>query len=153
MFSFLCFFGFPPFTNLPTYFPVYFMYFRRDIVLLFLQLLYVRTSQVGAYHNSQIQCVRPASALTWWDERQTLWPLLTIIARNTLCVPASSVTFERSFSKTSHIMRSRRRRLSDGHVQELSFISWNADLLESQGCYRRWWLEEMASNLLGPFAL
>ena len=126
-------FGFPPFTNLPTYFPLYFLYFLPDILLLFLQLLYVCMSQTkwGHIHNSQIQCVRPTSALTWWDERQTLWPLLTIIARHTLCVPASSATSERSFSKTGHIMRSRRRRLSDAHVQELSFISWNADLLES----------------------
>ena len=89
------------------------------------------TMQVGAYHNSRIQCVRPASGLTWWNEGESLWPLLTIIAKHTLCVPASSATFERSFSKTEHIMRSRRRRLSDAHVQELSFISWNADLLES----------------------
>ena len=55
--------------------------------------------------------------------RQSLWPLLTIIAKHTLCVPASSATSERSSSKTGHIMRSRRRRLSDAHVQELSFIS------------------------------
>ena len=88
-------------------------------------------NQVEAYHNSRIQCVRPASGLTWWNERQSLWPLLTIIAKHTLCVPASSATSERSFSKTGHIMRSRRWRLSDAHVQELSFISWNADLLES----------------------
>ena len=92
--------------------------------------LYI-TSQVGAYHNARIQCVRPASALTLWDERQTLWPLLTIIARHTLCVLASSATSERSFLKIGHIMSSRRRRLSDAHVQELSFISWNADLLKS----------------------
>ena len=75
--------------------------------------------------------MRIASGLTWWNEHQSLWPLLTIIAKHTLCVPASSATSERSFSKIGHIMRSRRRRLSDAHVQELSFISWNADLLES----------------------
>ena len=27
-------------------------------------------------------------------------------------------------------MRSRRQRLSDAHVQELSFINWNANLLD-----------------------
>ena len=81
--------------------------------------------------------MRTASGLAWWNEHQSLWPLLTIIAKHTLCVPASSATFERSFSKTGHIMRSRRRRLSDAHVQELSFISWNADLLEVVGCVAR----------------
>ena len=43
------------------------------------------------------------STLIWWNERQSLWPLLTIIAKHTLCVPASSATSERSFSKTGHI--------------------------------------------------
>ena len=86
----------------------------------------------------------PDPGLAWWNERQSLWPLLTIIAKHTLCVPASSATSERSFAKTGHIMRSRRRRPSDAHVQELSFISWNADLLESYGV----WLEVVA-----PFAL
>ena len=89
------------------------------------------TTQVGAYHSSRVQCTRASSALTWWHEHETLWPLCTIIAKHTLCVPASSATSERSFSKTGHIMRSRRRRLNDAHVRELSFISWNADLLES----------------------
>ena len=32
-------------------------------------------------------------------------------------------------------MRSRRRRLNDAHVQELSCISWDADLLEFWGVW------------------
>ena len=75
--------------------------------------------------------MRIASGLMWSNEHQSLWPLLTIIAKHMLCVPASSATSERSFPKTGHIIKSRRRHLSDAHVQELSFISWNVDLLES----------------------
>ena len=69
------------------------------------------------------------------DKHQTLWPLCTIIVKDTFCVLASSATSEGSFSQSGHIMRSRRWRLSDAHVQELSFISWNADLLESWGVW------------------
>ena len=123
VFSFL---GFPPFTVLPTCFPLYFLYFLPNIMLLFFTVTlrsYI-ANQVGAYHNSWIQCVRPASGLAWWNERQSLWTLLIIIAKHTLCVLASSATSERSFSKTGYIVKSRRWCLSDTHVQELSFISW-----------------------------
>ena len=57
------------------------------------------TMQVGAYHDSQIQCVWPVSGLPWWNERQSLWPLLTIIAKHTLCVLASSAYFWDEFFK------------------------------------------------------
>ena len=56
---------------------------------------------------------------------------------HTLCAPALSATSEESFLETDHIMRSRRQRLHDAHVQELSFISWDANLLEFYGA----WLE------------
>ena len=88
---------------------------------------YIR-NQVEAYHNARFQCGRPSSGLAWWQEHEKLWPLVAMIAKHTLCVPAFSASSERSFSKAGHIMRSRRLRLSDAHVKELSFISWNADL-------------------------
>ena len=93
---------------------------------------YVR-NQVEAYHNARVQCGRPYSGLAWWQEHEKLWALVAIIARHRLCVPASSASSERSFSKTGHIMRSRRSRLSDAHVKELSFISWNVDLCGTGG--------------------
>ena len=87
--------------------------------------------QLGAYHNSRVQCTQPVSTLTCWDEQETLYPLCNIIAKYTLYVPASSATSERSFSKIGRIIKSRRRGLGDAHVQERRFISWNANLLES----------------------
>ena len=61
-------------------------------------------------------------------------------------------------------MRSKRWRLSDALVDELSFISWNSDLLDSYGVWakchdiivrggRRWFLKQEALNFLVSFAL
>ena len=134
MFYFSSFFCFSPLSNLPTYFCISFIFFIFCLTLCSCSVVtlcsYI-TMQVGAYNNSRIQCMQLASALTWWDEHQSLWPRCAITAKHTLRVSPSNATCERSFSKIGHIMRSRRRRLSDAHVQELSFISWNTDLLES----------------------
>ena len=146
MFFLFMLFWLPPFyqfTNLLSSLFSVFSAWHCALVLAVTLRSYI-TSQVGAYHNSRIQCVQPASALTWWDERQTLWPLLTIIARHTLCVPASSATSERSFSKTGHIMRSRRRRLSDAHVSRAKLHQLERRSVEVLGCvaggggWRKW---------------
>ena len=67
--------------------------------------------------------------LEYWHNARHRFPMLSAVARFTLCVPASSATSERSFSKTGHIMRVRRRRLSSEHLKELTFLSWNPDLM------------------------
>ena len=69
------------------------------------------------------------TSLEYWARASVRWPLLAEVARRTLCVPASSATSERSFSKDGHIVRARRARLSDEHIEQLSFLSWNADLV------------------------
>ena len=87
-----------------------------------------------------------------------------IFTKHTLCGLASSAIAEGSFSKTSRIIRSRNRRLSDAHVKELRFISWKLGLLDSLmlwskrqeiniGAGRMRWLEQVTLNVLGSFVL
>ena len=69
------------------------------------------------------------NSLEYWFDSRYKYPMLSAVARFYLCVPASSATSERSFSKTGHIMRIRRRRLTEEHVKELTFLGWNPDLM------------------------
>ena len=84
---------------------------------------------VHDFINERRNVGRERDALGWWSRQMNRWPIVAAIARHTLCVPASSATSERAFSKTGHIVRARRASLSDENVERLTFLSWNGDLL------------------------
>ena len=89
--------------------------------------------QADKYHDLRLKGKANAeSTLEWWAAHADEYPLVGAIARHTLCIPASSATSERSFSKTGHIHRQRRRKLSDDHIASLSFLTWNQDLMKPQ---------------------
>ena len=84
---------------------------------------------VNDFMNERRNVGRERDALGWWSRQMNRWPIVAAVARHTLCVPASSATSERAFSKTGHIVRARRASLSDENVERLTFLSWNGDLL------------------------
>ena len=89
--------------------------------------------QADKYHDFRMKGkANAASSLEWWAAHTDEYPLVGAIARHTLCIPASSSTSERSFSKTGHIHRQRRRSLSDDHISSLSFLTWNQDFLKPE---------------------
>ncbi|GMH37552.1 hypothetical protein BSKO_05425 [Bryopsis sp. KO-2023] len=61
----------------------------------------------------------------FWATEGTAFPVLKLLAADFLCVPASSSSSERSFSKTGAIVRARRAKLSTKNIRYLSFLSWN----------------------------
>ena len=85
--------------------------------------------QVNEFHLERMNASRKVNSLVYWAEASRRYPIVAQVARQCLSVPVSSTSSERSFSKTGHIMRARRARLFDEHVKELSFLSWNQDLL------------------------
>ena len=85
--------------------------------------------QVNEFHLERMNASGKVNSLVYWGEASRRYPIVAQVARQCLCVPASSASSERRFSKTGHIVRARRARLSDEHVKELSFLSWNQDLL------------------------
>ena len=85
--------------------------------------------QVNEFHLERTNASGKVNSLVYWAEASRRYPIVAQVARQCLCVPASSASSERSFSKTGHIVRARRARLSEEHVKELSFLSWNQDLL------------------------
>ena len=85
--------------------------------------------QVGDFHSERLNSPPKMNSLKYWAQASLRYPIVAQVARKYLCVPASSATSERSFSKVGHIVRARRAKLSDEHVKELSFLSWNPDLM------------------------
>ena len=84
--------------------------------------------QVNEFHLERMNASGKVNSLGYWAEASRCYPIVAQVARQCLCVPVSSTSSERSFSKTGHVVRPRRARLSDEHVKELSFLSWNQDL-------------------------
>ena len=66
-----------------------------------------------------------SNPLSWWKKNQSKYPRLAKLARQFLCVIASSVPCERVFSKSGWCVNKRRTLLSDANVSNLVFISSN----------------------------
>ena len=48
--------------------------------------------------------------LIWWKEREKIFPKLSTMARDLLCIQASSVSIERQFSKAALVLTKKRNR-------------------------------------------
>ena len=65
--------------------------------------------------------------LLWWKNNCIYFPLLAVLARKYLCIPATSVPSERIFSKGGIIVNLLRNRLKPQHVNNLMFLSKNME--------------------------
>ena len=63
--------------------------------------------------------------LDWWRTRLHVYPLLSMLARNTLCIPGTSVASERVFSTAGDIVTAQRSCLTPEHVDQLLFLNKN----------------------------
>lgn len=63
--------------------------------------------------------------LSWWKEHQHTYPLLSSLARNTLCIPGTSVASERVFSTAGDIVTAQRSALTPEHIDQLLFLNKN----------------------------
>ena len=68
-------------------------------------------------------------ALVWWKQKESMFPLLSQLARKFLCVPASSVPSERIFSTAGHIVNKKRACLSAENVNMLISLNKNSGKL------------------------
>jgi hAT family C-terminal dimerisation region/Domain of unknown function (DUF4413) len=53
----------------------------------------------------------------WWKHHKTQYPLLEKIARDYICIPATSVPSEQAFSKSGELINKKRNRLSDYAIE------------------------------------
>jgi hypothetical protein len=60
--------------------------------------------------------------LLWCRDHRLTYPVLSILARDVLSVPVSTVSSESCFSCTARILEDRRRRLLPEHVEMLTCL-------------------------------
>ena len=65
--------------------------------------------------------------LDWWHQHKLTYPVLSIMAKDVLTVPVSTISSESTFSMTSRIIEERRRKLKPEMVEMLTYIKdWEA---------------------------
>ncbi|KAL2089183.1 hypothetical protein ACEWY4_016082 [Coilia grayii] len=81
-------------------------------------------SEIRAYRESEPLTLSD-DPLSWWRKHEGAYPLLSHLARNTLCVPGTSVAAERIFSTAGDIVTAERNVLRPDHVDQLLFLNKN----------------------------
>lgn len=61
----------------------------------------------------------------WWKTYHAQLPLLSLMARKYLCIPATSVPSERAFSVAGNIVNSKRSCLLPENTDMLTFLAYN----------------------------
>lgn len=65
--------------------------------------------------------------LDWWHDHKLTYPVLSILAKDIISVPVSTVSSEAAFSLAGRVIEERRRRLGSGTVEMLSLLKdWEA---------------------------
>lgn len=67
--------------------------------------------------------------LAWWKTKEARYPTLAKVAKSFLCIPATSTPSKRLFSTAGIIVSKRRASLSLEHVDMLTFLHSNSELL------------------------
>jgi hypothetical protein len=60
--------------------------------------------------------------LSWWHEHKLIYPILSLLAKDVMTVPASTISSESSFSLVGRVIEEHRRRLTSDMVEILSCI-------------------------------
>jgi hypothetical protein len=65
--------------------------------------------------------------LVWWRQSAVTFPMLAVVAKKYLCIPATSVASERLFSGAGQIVTPLRNRLDQENVNKMLFLSKNLE--------------------------
>jgi hypothetical protein len=86
--------------------------------------------------------------LLWWRDYKLTYPILSIMARDIMSVPVSTVSSESCFSLSGKILEERRRRLLPENVEMLTYIKdWKLGARRKQHEAEDPKLEEAFKNL------
>ncbi|XP_005103835.1 zinc finger BED domain-containing protein 1 isoform X1 [Aplysia californica] len=68
---------------------------------------------------------RKADPLQWWKLNEVQFPHLKILAQKYLCIPATSVSSDRLFSKQGHLVEMKRDLVKPNHLHTILFLNKN----------------------------
>ena len=60
--------------------------------------------------------------MQWWHEHKLTYLVLSVLTKDILTVPMSTISSESTFSLTGRIIKERRRRLNPETVEALTYI-------------------------------
>lgn len=91
-----------------------------------------KVNEVDVYLNENIieKAGPNTNSFEWWANNKQKFPILAILARKYLSIPATSVPSERLFSDAGNNMPNKRTRLSPKFFQEILFIKRNSKYLD-----------------------
>ena len=102
---------------------------------------YLDSDNVTAYEDD-------FDILLWWRDHKLTFPILSIMARDIMSVPVSTVSSESCFSLTGRIIEERRGRLLPENVEMLALIKdWELGETRQQHAVDNPELEEAFENL------
>ena len=72
-----------------------------------------------------------ACALAWWKSKSAVYPNVSCLAKQILCVPGTSVPSERVFSTVGYCSDKRRSSLSPENLDKMIFLNKNFKSLDN----------------------
>jgi len=81
-------------------------------------------AEIDRYSSMQ-SCPPTGSILRWWKEHEDQLPIMAVVAKRVLCVPASSVPCEQLFSKAGLLVAGRRNRMSSNQLRNALYLQSN----------------------------
>ena len=92
-----------------------------------LQMTAIQRSVVIGKNTDGSDITQDIDVLVWWrDVGQTRFPRITVMARQFLAIPASSVTAERVFSFAGLTLSDLRNRLLEGTLETIMWSKWGS---------------------------
>ena len=84
----------------------------------------ISLSEMSSYLDSDCitQYDEDFNILNWWHEHKQTYPILSILAKDVLTVPASTISSESTFSLAGRVLEERQRRLTCDMVEVLSCL-------------------------------
>jgi hypothetical protein len=81
-------------------------------------------SELSSYLDSDcvVQYDEDFNILNWWHEHKRTYPILSILAKDVLIVPASTISYESTFSLAGRVLEERGRRLTSEMVEMMSCL-------------------------------
>jgi len=86
------------------------------------EIILITKKELEDYKNKYFE-VQDDNILEFWKNQKHIFPLLSILAKQILAIPASSASSERSFSVAGRVIEERRSCLGGNTVDGILFLN------------------------------